>query len=486
MSLVQMTLSGGAFILFIVVVRALALHRLPKGAFLALWEMAALRLLLPFTIPLPFSADTPMGRLLAAGERLSAGGTTGLEPEDVGISGVSAEAGTASGAALPVVWLVVAALMAAWFAAAYVRARQRFRWSTPDDAPAVRRWLAGQKLRRPLEVRQSVQVSSPLTYGVLRPVILLPADMERGDENALAYILTHELIHIRRFDGAAKAVFAAVLCVHWFNPLVWVMYVLANRDLELSCDERVMDALGGREKASYALTLINMEEARSRCFSPYNHFSKLAIEERIEAIMKYKKASVLALILAIVLVVGATTAFATSPEVEEGKADGTIVLAPTGFGRAADSKKADASKVNTATIQAGEENMFGKVTTENDKKADDAEAGSAAGILTGKPSSKVSIAAGSTISYTFGSGPDKTYYEKGTEIEVVIQCVYKDIPLEVSLIRKGDSEAVESHKVEGSKQTTLCFTVPADGEYYIWVKNCSLSRTQEYSSVLSR
>lgn len=486
MSLIQMTLSGGTFILFIVLVRALALHRLPKGAFLALWEMAALRLLLPFTIPLPFSADTPMGRLLTVGEYLSVSGTPGLGPEGVGLSSASDAVGTASGAVLPVVWLAVAALMAAWFTAAYVRARRRFRWSIPDDAPAVRRWLAGQKMRRPLEVRQSAQVFSPLTYGVLRPFILLPADIERGDENALAYILTHELIHIRRFDGVAKAVFAAVLCVHWFNPLVWAMYVLANRDLELSCDERVMDTLGGREKASYALTLINMEEARSRCFSPYNHFSKLAIEERIEAIMKYKKASVLALVLTIALVVDATTAFATSPEVEEGEADGTIVFAPTGFGKAADFKKADTSKVSTATIQAGEENMFGKVTTESDKKADDAEAGSAAGILTGKPSSKVSIAAGSTISYTFGSGPDKTYYEKGTEIEVVIQCVYKDIPLEVSLIRKGDSEAVESHKVEGSKQATLCFTVPADGEYYIWVKNCSLSRTQEYSSVLSR
>lgn len=161
-------------------------------------------------------------------------------------------------------------------------------------------------------------------------------------------------------------------------------------------------------------------------------------------------------------------------------------MVPTGFGKVADSEKADASKVNTATIQAGEENMFGKVTTENDKKVDDAEAGSAAGTLTGKPSSKASIAAGSTISYTFGSGPDKTFYEKGTEIEVMIQCVYEDIPLEVSLIRKGGSEAVESHKVEDGKQATLRFTVPADGDYYIWVKNCSLSRTQEYSSVLSR
>ena len=155
-------------------------------------------------------------------------------------------------------------------------------------------------------------VSSPLTYGVLRPVILLPERMERENEDALTYILTHEYIHIRRFDSVAKPVFAAVLCVHWFNPLAWVMYLLANRDLELSCDERVMDTLGGREKASYALTLINMEETRSRCFSLYNHFSKLAIEERIEAIMKYKKASVLALALAVALVVSATTAFAAS------------------------------------------------------------------------------------------------------------------------------------------------------------------------------
>ena len=99
---------------------------------------------------------------------------------------------------------------------------------------------------------------------------------------------------------------------HWFNPLAWLMYVLANRDLELSCDERVMDTLGGGEKASYALALIGMEEARSRCFSPYNHFSRLAIEERIEAIMKYKKASVLTLVLAAALVVGATTVFAAS------------------------------------------------------------------------------------------------------------------------------------------------------------------------------
>lgn len=324
MSLLQMTLSGGAFILFIVVIRALALHRLPKAAFLALWEMAALRLLLPFTIPLPFaiplpfSALVPVGQLPAAGEHLVVGEVPVLELPDMGIPGTPAPAGTASCAVLPMIWLVGMALMAAYFVVFYVRTRRQFRISTPDDTPAVRRWLAGQRLRRPLEVRQSAQVSSPLTYGILRPVILLPAGMERDDEAALTYILTHEFVHIRRFDGVTKLVFAAALCVHWFNPLAWVLYVLANRDLELSCDERVMDTLGGGEKASYALTLINMAEAQSRRFSPYNHFSKLAIEERIEAIMKYKKASIISLVLALALIVGVTTAFATSASENEG------------------------------------------------------------------------------------------------------------------------------------------------------------------------
>ena len=327
MSLVQMTLSGGVFILFIVVVRALALHRLPKGAFLALWEMAALRLLLPFTIPLPFSLFTPAKHLPVVGEYLAPDGVSVSEIPAVGIpAGTPASAGIAPSEVMPMVWLVGVSLMTAYFTVSYVRARRRFRCSSPDNTSAVRRWLAGQSLHRPLEVRQSALVSSPLTYGVLRPVILLPEDMERGDETALTYILTHEYIHIRRFDSVAKLVFAAVLCVHWFNPLAWVMYVLANRDLELSCDEWVMDTLGGREKASYALTLINMEETRSQCFSLYNHFSKLAIEERIEAIMKYKKASILALALAVALVVGATTAFAASAQPDTTSDGGTSFL----------------------------------------------------------------------------------------------------------------------------------------------------------------
>ena len=106
------------------------------------------------------------------------------------------------------------------------------------------------------------RISSPLTFGVLRPVILLPKKTDWTDETALRYVLEHEFVHIQRFDVLSKLLLIAAVCVHRFNPLVWVMYVLANRDLELSCDETVLRRFGGDIRAAYARVLIRMEAAR--------------------------------------------------------------------------------------------------------------------------------------------------------------------------------------------------------------------------------
>lgn len=106
------------------------------------------------------------------------------------------------------------------------------------------------------------RISSPLTFGVLRPVILVPKKTDWTDETALRYVLEHEFVHIQRFDVLSKLLLIAAVCVHRFNPLVWVMYVLANRDLELSCDETVLRRFGGDVRAAYARVLIRMEAAR--------------------------------------------------------------------------------------------------------------------------------------------------------------------------------------------------------------------------------
>lgn len=316
MSLFQMSVAGGVLILFIVVIRALAIHRLPKTTFLALWMIAALRLLLPFSIPLPFNIHIGLDVFSDVVQELPSGNIASTLPGD---SPPSYDIGTAVPSPVTerisifvMLWLVGALLLVLYFSISYLRSMRKFRMSIPDNTPYIQNWLTAHQISRPLVVRSSDLISSPLTYGILHPVILLPKKLDRNDQAALKYVLTHEYVHIRRFDAITKILFGAVLCIHWFNPLVWVMYVLANRDIELSCDAWVIRMMGEKNRSSYALMLIKMEEKRSGMSALYSHFGKNAISERIEAIMKFKKTSTIACALALVVVVGATTAFAAS------------------------------------------------------------------------------------------------------------------------------------------------------------------------------
>lgn len=316
MSLFQMSVSGGILVLFIVVIRALSIHRLPKTTFLVLWIIAALRLILPFSIPLPVNIHIGLDVFSDVVQELPSGNIgssllgDNLPSYDTGASVPSSAIVHIS--TFEILWLVGVLLLALYFFISYFRSMRKFRMSIPDNTTHIREWLNAHQIIRPIEVRSSDLISSPLTYGILHPVILLPKNLDRNDQAALKYVLTHEYVHIRRFDAITKILFAAVLCIHWFNPLAWVMYVLANRDMELSCDAWVIRMMGAKNRSSYALMLIKMEERRSEMSALCSYFGKLAISERIEAIMKFRKTSIWACALALVLVVGATTVFAAS------------------------------------------------------------------------------------------------------------------------------------------------------------------------------
>lgn len=315
MSFAQMSLTGSVFIVFILVLRALTVHRLPKATFFILWGVAALRLLLPFSISSPFSIYTYAEQLLAPVKQTvspiifsqqshSASSVLADTPISSSLAGLSI---------MTMVWLVGVGLMAFYFVRIYLKNIRKFRLSIPSDIEFIKEWLANHQTIRPIQVKVSDCILSPLTYGFFRPVILLPKNIDDENTSLLTYTLTHEYVHIRRFDMASKMMFAAVLCVHWFNPLVWVMYILANRDMELSCDERVIQTLGEKKKAAYALALLDMEEIKSGTSSLCSHFSSCAMEERTLSIMKYKKCSPLMAILAVMLILGATLCLAMSP-----------------------------------------------------------------------------------------------------------------------------------------------------------------------------
>ncbi len=309
MSVLQRSITGAVLILAVLVLRALLARRLPRFTFMALWILAAVRLTVPFTLPSRFSLYSwlegfgkPKAKTMLLLPQSAAVPAQGTSPIQTG---------------LWIAWLIGAVLLAAYFGMSYCRCRRRFCASLPAQSIGVENWRKQVKSIRRINIRVSDQITSPLTYGILRPVILLPKNISWQDEAALGYVLSHEYVHIRRLDAAVKLLMAGALCVHWFNPLVWVMYFLANRDMELSCDEAVLSRSSQKEKAAYALALLQMEESRGA--SLYSHFSKNncyfgknAIEERICAIMKMKKFSAFVLVFALMLVLSVTAVFATS------------------------------------------------------------------------------------------------------------------------------------------------------------------------------
>lgn len=319
MNLIQMSIGGGALILFTVLVRSVALDKLPKKTFLVLWGVSVLRLLLPVSIPSPFSVFTQTERVLRSQPEVPVMEFIQILMPADGQAPVLQTTSSASVPILTILWLSGATLLASYFAIVYISSLRKFRTSLPEETPFAQDWLAQhQRSLRPVQVRQSDRIVSPLTYGILCPVILLPKDMDRSNESVLHCVLTHEYIHIQRFDTVTKLILATTLCVHWFNPLAWIMYCLANRDLELICDEQVLRELGSQGRRPYALALLEMEENKQRGFALFSHFGKLAMEERIAEIVNYKKRSIFAVFLAVLLVSGATTAFATGPASGDG------------------------------------------------------------------------------------------------------------------------------------------------------------------------
>ena len=309
MTLLERGLSGAVLILAVALLRVAVGQSLPRKACRVLWWAAVLRLLLPWELPSRFSVYN-----------LFAGAPRPAMPRPAGGAAVvrllpGTAAAPAAGEMLPsssppagfpwaLVWLAGTLLLAVWFAAVSFRCHWNFQASLPAEGAYVSRW---QETHPRVSVRVSDRISGPLTYGLLRPVILLPRGMDRENETVLSHILTHEYVHIRYLDGLTKLVLAGTLCVHWWNPAVWLMAVLANRDLELACDEAVVRRLG--DPAAYARTLLAMEEARAGLCP---RFAQSPIEERIQAMMKKKRVPVFLTACALLLAVCVTTAFATS------------------------------------------------------------------------------------------------------------------------------------------------------------------------------
>lgn len=321
MIILQMSLSTSILILAVVVIRALMLYMLPKKTFLFLWGIVLCRLLIPITIPMQFSIITLFAQLLkfTSCQSGAVNSNTGIPPMPLtehGSAGIKAATDFISHEFLSsssMIWLIGIIACFLFFILTHLWCRQKYAMALPIKNHFINEWMQEHPTKRTVQIKQSDMITAPLTYGILRPVILLPKAANYTNKCELQYVLAHEYTHIKRFDILTKWILATTLCIHWFNPLVWGAYILANRDIELACDEAVIHLFGGKMKSAYANTLINLEEKKSRLNLLCSNFNKNALEERIMAIMKIKKFSKLPILIAVLLILFTTSAFATIP-----------------------------------------------------------------------------------------------------------------------------------------------------------------------------
>ena len=353
MNILQMSLSGAVLILAVVVLRTLAMKRLPKDTFLILWGIVLLRLTVPYSVPSELSVyswieknmngrfndisvikqpvdnhgidsmgiNIGMNNMNDNSTQESPAQNHALDKNDTSVvkkPDHNSRRFVSSSLICMVVWCVGMLSCMIYFTVLYLRCRFEFQTALPVENPFAQHWLAEHPHRCPA-IRQSDKISTPLTFGIWRPVILMPKNTDWENTQQLEYILMHEYIHICRYDVLSKLLATYALCVHWFNPFVWIMYILFNRDVEISCDEHVVRCFGENAKSVYAKILIQMEAQRSniRTYLPLGSgflfkIGDNAMEERITAIMKIKKKSLSASVLAAGFILSMTAVFATS------------------------------------------------------------------------------------------------------------------------------------------------------------------------------
>ncbi|MGE7924076.1 M56 family metallopeptidase [Viridibacillus arvi] len=331
-----MSVDASLLLIIVLLMRRLVRNKVPKQTFLILWGIVAFKLLIPYSFYSKLSIQ-PMLKNLFVTPTHSNGSENLLNKIEIAQTSSTFYHQfllVMTSDFVQYLWICGGIGVLLFFILAYVRFYKEFQTAIPvKNNEYLDQWLNDYKLKRTIQIAVSDRITTPLTYGIFKPVILLPKSTNWEDAASIQFILTHELIHIKRFDVLWKVILTIMVALHWFNPLVWLMYFLVNRDIELSCDERVIRQFGDKAKSAYALSLINMADETYTVTSFCNHFSKNGIEERIVSIMTLKKKSVLGTAFACTLVIGGMTVFAAtgqeSPTLKEDKERNAVIVTDT-------------------------------------------------------------------------------------------------------------------------------------------------------------
>lgn len=329
--LLNMSLTGALVISAVLVVR-LFLRRAPKVISYCLWAVVLFKLLCPVSfslpVPLPERENGPVvesGMVYYIPRDILRGQPPAAEPEtpafpegkENGASSGRIESMALSGrtegtapdegrrlmGAAMAVWGVGAVLMLVHAGGSLIVLKRKLK-----GARAVG---CGFEAKSRAAVYEKENLQTPFVLGIFCPGIYLPTGLTESEKQ---YILLHEQIHIRRGDPVVKAVSFLALCIHWFNPMVWVAFFLSERDMEMSCDEAVLRKLGSGVKKDYSAALLNLATGRRIIGGMPLAFGEGTPGSRIRNVLKYKKPQMAAVCAGIVLAVTAAVLLLANPQ----------------------------------------------------------------------------------------------------------------------------------------------------------------------------
>ena len=307
LKLVNMSITASWLVLAIVFIR-LIFRKMPKWILCLLWGLVGLRLVWPFSLEsnlslIPSSQTLPQDIIYSAHPQIQ----SGIAVIDRTVNPVLASSLTPVSQAVSVnptqvwsfifsqVWFLGMAGMLLYALASFLLLKYRVRTAVPVQNG----------------IRQSEAVVSPFVLGFLKPVIYLPFDVDSAD---IPYVIAHECTHIQRKDHWWKPIGFLLLSIYWFNPVLWVSYILLCRDIEAACDERVIKDMDKDAVRKYSTALLNCSvHRRSIAVCPLA-FGETSVKSRIQWIMHYRKPAFWVVLIAVIISIVVAVCFLTDPD----------------------------------------------------------------------------------------------------------------------------------------------------------------------------
>ncbi len=309
LKLVNRSIDASWLILAVIILR-LVLRKAPKVMRCVMWCMVGLKLIVPFSIESAFSLIP--GTEMITKETLYATKPmvdSGIDSVNQTINPILAESFAPDPgdsvnplqvltAVAAFIWIVGVAGLLLYTLGSYLRLRKRI----------------GEAVRLEANIYQSERAISPFVLGLIKPRIYVPYGLKKEE---LECVIAHERAHIKRCDHVLKPIAFLILMIYWFQPLVWISYILLCRDIELACDERVMREIGMEQKKLYSEALLNCSVKHRMIAACPLAFGELGVKQRIQNVLRYKKPAFWLVLISVIACVICVVCFMTEPERQE-------------------------------------------------------------------------------------------------------------------------------------------------------------------------